>query len=168
MVYDFEFEMARAQKLSEKRQYLDAIVVYSALIENAAHSYQVFNKRAHAYAMSGDWKKAIEDIDAAITLNPNEPAFCFSRARWLLQGQQFLESISDLNRLIELEKIHNDTYYLESAYFFRALAYRYLNSPIEVINDCANVSEDFSLYALNGVQSRKDLVSWANEVLSEG
>ena len=73
----------------------------------------------------------------------------------------FLHAYQDLTQIIILEEELSDDYYLESAYFFRALASSYLGKYQDVLSDCMYVRDDYVTHILNKLQSKKDLVQHA-------
>jgi tetratricopeptide (TPR) repeat protein len=160
---DAKLILGKVRRLADAQQLDEAIQLCSRLIDSEPNLYDAFKQRAHLFARIGKWTSAIEDITRAIELNSEEPAFYFSRARWHIQAKEFVEAIRDLGEVIDLEKYHSDTYYLESAYFFRALCHRGIGRPDLVLKDCENVSEDFSTYTLGVIQQKSELMQWALE-----
>jgi len=68
----------------------------------------------------GEYKKAIEDCDAAIELSPNLARAYVNRGRALRHLGQYEKALVDLNKAISLDDS------LGSAYFNRAEAYQKL------------------------------------------
>ena len=147
--------------LTEKGKYSEALDVVNDVISERPEWFQGYHEKAKVYARQKLWGYAIELIGEAIRLNEREPMLYFSRARWLIQSRLFIEAIDDLSRLIELEEELNDTYYLEAAFFFRALASSYLGRQKDVLVDCQKVQDGYSTYILGKPHSKDGLVSGA-------
>lgn len=162
-----EDRLNSAFNLTEKKKYSEALDIVNSVISENSEWFKGYHEKAKVYARQKLWNDAVETVDEAIRLNKNEPMLYFSRARWLIQSQLFYEAVHDLTRLIELENSLNDTYYLESAYFFRALASSYLGNHQDVLIDCEKVRDDYSMYTLNKPHSKTDLVLLATKQLGK-
>ncbi|OHX66361.1 tetratricopeptide repeat protein [Flammeovirga pacifica] len=85
-----------------KERFKDAIATYShALIFNKNHS-EVYNKRAICYYMRGEFKKAIEDLNKVLELEPRH--FAALSGLSTIYRELKLEKLS-LNHLEKLLKI---------------------------------------------------------------
>ena len=153
-----EDRLNNAFNLTEKKKYSEALDIVNSVISENPEWFKGYHEKAKIYARQKQWNDAVEAVDEAIRLNKTEPMLYFSRSRWLIQNQLFYEAVDDLTHLIELEKKLDDTYYLESAYFFRALASSYLGNYEDVLADCEKVRDDYSMYILNKPHSKVDLV----------
>ncbi len=162
-----ENRLVSAFYLTEKKQYSEALDIVNSVISENPEWFKGYHVKAKVYARQKLWNDAVDTVDEAIRLNKNEPMLYFSRARWLIQSHLFYEAVNDLTCLIELEEKLNDTYYLESAYFFRALASSYLGNYEDVLADCDKVRDDYSMYTLNKPHSKVDLVSLATKQLGK-
>ncbi len=156
---DLDNKLEQVSRFTEKRQYSAALDSVNSIIDVNPECYKAHYEKAKVFAHQMIWVEAIECVSVAIQLNENEPMLYFSRARWFVQSQRFHEAHDDLTQLIELENKLNDTYYIESAYFFRALASSYLGNYEDVLNDCDNVRDDYSIYILNKPHCKSNLVS---------
>lgn len=157
MTMDINNQLETALSLAERQQYEEAISLCCEVISHDDSCYKAYNSRAKIYAQMRNWAKALNDIDTVIKLKPNEPAYYFSRARWLINTENFEDAISDLTKSIQLEKELDDEYYLESAYFFRAFSYCQFGKDTQAIEDLKFVRNDFSVYLLGKVHSKQEL-----------
>ena len=69
-------------------------------------------------------------------------------------------------RYRELEEHFGNTYYLETAYFFKAVAHSYLEKPEEVLKALGKIRDDFALWTRGGLLKKEALAMQANEVIN--
>ena len=168
MSEDYQDELKQISKLKEQRKYDQALDIVNELLIYEPDFFRLFHEKAKIYSLQRKWCLAIELVGQAINLNPNEPMLYFSRARWLIQNQEFFEAHDDLSKLIALEHRFEDSYYLESAYFFRALASSYLGDYKSVMQDCNHVRDDYSTYIIGKSHSKGSLVELAVKSIKLG
>ena len=53
--------------------YQDPVRLWSDTVHKSPHKARPHNNLGHAYALRGDWERAIEEFRAALTLNPDYP-----------------------------------------------------------------------------------------------
>ncbi len=95
-----------------------AISLFNKALKMRSDIFQIYFARAVAYKNIREYKKALDDCDTAIRVNPNV-ADSFSLRAWVRNaiGQDFDKSIEDCNRAITIDQN------CASAYRNRAIAY---------------------------------------------
>ena len=155
---EYDNQLKEVFSLTEKRKYLDAHELVDQVLESNPNWYKPYDQKAKVYARQGKWAEAVESVGDAIELEPKNSALYFSRARWLIQCELFSDAYNDLTQIISLESILSDSYYLESAYFFRALTSSYLGNYRDVILNCEYVRDDYVTHILKKLHSKKELL----------
>ena len=155
--------------LMDKKQYLEAWDIINKIIDehpNYTKMYKVYSEKAHILSYK-EINQAIECMDKAIALSPNESYLYMRRARYLIENQNFDEACEDLTYTILLGEKLNWFYYTESAYFFRAIAFSHLRRFTEVLSDCSQISENHTT-CMEKFYTRDELVIQAQEAISHG
>ena len=95
-----------AAKAIEKSDYVNAIKLYTELIEQDAESdeklSQFFEARANVYKVTEDFEKALQDLDKAVELNPlNDFALAKRGFILSLQGEN-KKALNDINEALKI------------------------------------------------------------------
>jgi Tfp pilus assembly protein PilF len=114
--------------------------------------------KARIQAYVGNLDEAITEMDIVIAHSDPKPGNHISRGRWRLKNQDWSGAIDDMTTTLELEKAATSTYYTESAYFFRAVAYMKLGSCDKAIADCSNVRDDYMTYLWEDPISKSEIL----------
>ena len=94
----------RAAAYQRRDRYKEAIIDYNAVIEIDDTNPSYFHDRGIAYGELGDMDRALEDLNMAVKLRPDENntirSLVYARARF---NREIKEALVDANRLIELD-----------------------------------------------------------------
>jgi len=151
-------KIEQAIKCSESRDFEDAIKLCTEAIIISSDKRKAYKERSFIYAKMKLWDKAIEDVTHLIDSVSKEPCDFFTRGRWLLAQSNWKQAIEDFTTVLSIEEEINNTYYSESAYFFRAVAYLYKREYEKAIKDCFNVRDGFSIYLLGSIKSKEEII----------
>jgi len=158
-------ELKKARELALNYSDDVALAKYDRLLSENPGQPRILKERAWIYAGRKDYFRAIVDITAALAITPRDPGLYYVRGGWHFSIQNWQEAIDDQTRVIELEKELDHSYYLETAYFHRAVSLAQLDKFEEALSDCEHLDDDFITY-LDGYEiSKTDFVRWANENL---
>ena len=117
-------------------EYLDeALLIANRAIEHDSESADLFYNRAGVYGYRTEWPSAVEDLTAAIELNPDFAEAYNSRGNINVEMSFLEQGISDLSRAIELSP--DSISYYEN----RAWAYRCAGEPENAQGDLQKVEE---------------------------
>jgi tetratricopeptide (TPR) repeat protein len=155
---DSDDEFEQALKFSDGKNYLDALRLYSDLIEKYPTDPKGYRKRSHLYAKMELWEEAAQDIGHALSFGPKEPCDFFTRGRMYLRMNKAKQAYEDLTKTIELGNCYDDHYYTEMAHFFRAECLLRLGRLSEALADCEHVREDMKTFIYPSVRSKADIV----------
>ena len=84
-----------------KREYAKSIYLYTEVLKQNPTKASIYASRSETYLLDGKPKKALEDINKAISLKENDPLFFYIRAR------VFLALYEKENAKTNLEKAQN-------------------------------------------------------------
>ena len=82
----------------EKNQYQDAINILTKGIKSNQNAHDLYYNRACSWAILGENKKAIEDIELALKIHP-------PLIKWILRDEDFISLRKD-NNFREIIKLH--------------------------------------------------------------
>jgi len=111
------------------RQVSGCTAVIQSERQTASNLVWAFHNRGFAYHVLGEFRKAIDDYDQALRLNPNIAKFYNSRGGAFGNLRQFRKAIEDFDRAIRLDPDYVD------AYYNRGEAYRGLGEIRKAIRD---------------------------------
>jgi len=89
----------------------------------------------------------------------------FFRGYWRLVIGDYENAIQDLTEAIDIEEKCDACPYSQSAYFYRAEAWLRLENYDAALDDCKNVDEGFSVYFIDRLKSKSDVVREAEDGL---
>jgi tetratricopeptide (TPR) repeat protein len=153
--------MAKAKHATDLKDYLNVEKYCNEQLLLDPSDTEALRLKAFATSMRGALEQAIQAIDGAIAVTSGspEPSDYFDRGRWLLELGRLSESISAFSKVIDLSERHEDSYYLESAYLHRAVAYGRAEKRREAISDLQQVSQDCACFALGKIHTKEALIS---------
>lgn len=154
---EVERELERAFRYSQREEYQKAFNICDRIIKQYPENSLGYRERAYVNARQRKHKKAVDDIGIAISLDPIQADYCFTRARWLLNCGRPEEACRDLSEVLFLEERFGREYYVESAYFYRAAAYLDSGLYKEALQDCRKVRNGFVVYMKGGLRSKEDI-----------
>lgn len=125
----------------------EAVDLAEDSVRNDTKSAECYGLLSHVREIAGDMEAAIVAAGAAIRLAPCEPAYRFQRGRLFLLVDATSDAITDMTRVVALEKSAETHYYTEAADFFRAEALRREHRYDEALAACASVSDDFQVFS---------------------
>jgi hypothetical protein len=96
---DFDEQIAEVKAALDARRYTDAVDCATRFLNTNPPSFERYFHRAQAKALLNDQAGAIDDITAALTLNPREPALYFFRGIWRIDQRDYVHGASDLERV---------------------------------------------------------------------
>lgn len=122
------------------------------IIENP-ESPNGYTKRSYYYAKQGDLKKALEDINRALTITPDEPSLNFTKGELLfnqagmtLNSLLYDQSEIYLNNTIKLDSTYVDAYILKAKiYIGKKNAEEAIKNLSEAIRVSPTLSEPYAL-----------------------
>jgi tetratricopeptide (TPR) repeat protein len=144
--------LARAEK------YREAEEILRELLERYPREAQIHAAAAYVRNFEGRTLEAIAEMSEAIRINPDEPAFYFTRGRWNVVSERYAEAIEDLSETIRLSAHYQNEYYAESAYFFRAEAFLRGGDFERARADCAHVRAGFRLW-VRSLRTREEILA---------
>ena len=95
--------------LDEWKDFKNSIKAYSISLELNEHAY-AYNNRGNVYTELGEYKRAIEDYDKAIELNPNLAQPYFNRGNAYAKLGEYERAIEDYNKAIKLNPDDAEAY----------------------------------------------------------
>lgn len=111
--------LQKARALSDSGNDQQAIVLYNELLQKSTEReqlYVLYHDRGISYAKIGDSRRAIEDFNRVIEINPNEPTLYYNRGLALKQMGDPRRAIEDYTKAIDLgikNKVLRGTVYFE-------------------------------------------------------
>jgi tetratricopeptide (TPR) repeat protein len=113
----------------EKKQFMQAILLFTKAIEANSEYAEVYLGRGAAYKETGQYDEAISDFDKAVELNPNIAVAYYSRGLIYSMKGRYDASISDYAKALKI-----DPKYIE-VYFDRGAAYNKKGQYDQAISD---------------------------------
>ncbi|MBS0577491.1 MAG: hypothetical protein JSS45_13900 [Proteobacteria bacterium] len=136
-----------AESLLKQDRGEEAVALLTKAIDEWPSSEELVSTRAYAFALAGDHRAAIEDLNTALSLAPiPEPCLLFDRGRYHHLSGQLKEAESDFKRLIAIELDAGDTYYSDMARFFLAAVLLDQGSATEASTVLQQVPRDMRTY----------------------
>ena len=121
----------------KKKEYDDAIAIYSELLEIDPAYAMGYYYRAGAYRAKGDVVHAIADYGSAIEHNPNDALSYQNRARMHANNGDHNRAVADYTKAIEIDPNGN-------CYWQRGMAYFALGTTALAIADCREALKNYS------------------------
>ena len=113
----------------------------------------IYGNRGTAYYNKGDYDRAIQDIDQAILLNPNEPSFYDTRGVAYKKKSDYDRAIQDFNEAIHLNPNFERAYYDRGGAYIDKDDY---DRAIQDFNEAIHLnSNDANAYNNRGVAYQK-------------
>lgn len=115
----------------------DAAISYiSNIVDENQNNHEAYLVRSEMYTEMGDFRKALDDAEKAVKINPKEAAVYNNRGCiFIKSGDDINKAFNDFNKVIEL-----DASYI-SAYINRANVYLKMKEPQKAISDCTKAIE---------------------------
>lgn len=125
----------RGRRAEDLRSFTAAAEAYTQAIEADPKNDSAFLHRAYCYYDSGEYDKAIADLNRSIELQPNNSRAYSKRAEALAATAQNAAAVSDVTQAIQRDP-KNSSYYL-----LRAGFYQQLGKTREAIDDYGKAIE---------------------------
>lgn len=106
--------MTRATKLMDEGRYQEAVAAALAQASEVPKAAS-FGELAYAYLGVGDRERALDAVNRAVQMAPEEPAYRFLRARVEFMLHRPSEAGEDLEQVELLSERFNNFYYVDSA-----------------------------------------------------
>jgi len=130
-----------SKDLCKIKRYDDAIEILNKGLATYPKSVKIYREKANIYYRREDYDLAFESLNIALELSSDKISLYFTRARWEFELELFEKSIEDFNKIIEA----NDTYFIGTAYNYRAIAFTHLKKYKEALEDYYKIPEDHDL-----------------------
>ncbi|HIK37340.1 MAG: tetratricopeptide repeat protein [Geminocystis sp.] len=125
--------LERANFCNSKGDYRGAVYCYNKILESHSRDYKTYLLRAIAYWRLGEEKKALEDLDRAIELNPNYELAYHWRGFVKYNLKDYQGAIVDFSEEIRVNPMS------AYAYYRRALAYEKAKNLLKAFEDYLQV-----------------------------
>lgn len=149
------------QQLSKLRQYEEALKLCTQALEADSNNYEWHELRSEILKKKGDFEGALSDLERVIELMPTDFSPIFRRGRWSFELGRYDQTILDMTKIIDADQ----SYFKDSAYYFRSQAFYFCGKYHQAFSDCANMPDDFFLgpYTI----SRNDLLKKINSAIKK-
>lgn len=133
------------KKLEDVDSFLDAekleeaIEVCNEIISMDDACYMAYSRRGDILFMMGRRLDAFCDLDKLMKLRPECPSAYYVSAKWNLEIGNDRAAIDDANFVIR----SGEEYFMNMAYFFRAIALHNLGDQVAAEKDCLLLPDDF-------------------------
>ena len=97
-------------QLMGEQRYAEAIKAFSAAIELIPGDYQAYNSRGVAWALNGDFDKAIDDYNKALKIRPRYAEAYNNRGYARTQKGNLPAALDDHSRALEINPLFVDAY----------------------------------------------------------
>ncbi|WP_222610890.1 hypothetical protein [Undibacterium sp. FT79W] len=157
-------KLENIDRLFINEEYDLALQICNEIIAENEDCYAAYSERSCIFHALGRNSEAFDDVDKLIKLRPTSPTAYMRRARWHLeQGADDL-ALKNVNFVIEL----GTEYFIDSAYFYQAIALLNIGKKTEAIEACQMLPGDFrdyvNTYNIRGkLLSRDDLYRLAQQ-----
>lgn len=128
-------------KLKAEEKYDECLKLCNELLATDPQLSQLLYERAWVYRRTDKKSRAIQDLTAAIRLNPKEPAFHHFAGRWELESGNCENALGHLSACIEVEIAISDEYYLGESYMLSAIANEHLGRLPEALELLQHVDD---------------------------
>ena len=125
----------------KERNYGKALEIIDEALKHYPDSYELFEKQGSSFYFMQEYDKAFSSIERVMTFLPDEIAPYFKRGRWKFELGRHVDAINDFTKVIN----SLDEYFLEAAYYYRAMSYLYRQQYDKALNDCSHVNDDMFL-----------------------
>jgi len=130
------------EDLCKAERYNEAIEMLNKGLSIYPKSGNIYRAKANTlYYYIEDYNLGLENLNIALELSSDKISLYFTRARWEFELELFEESIEDFTKIIEA----NDTYFIGTAYNYRAIAFTHLKKYKEALEDYYKIPEDHDL-----------------------
>lgn len=163
---DLEKELRNALDYSEKKNYPEAIKIFTRIIQEYPDNIEGYRERSYVYALMKEWDKALLDIDKVVSLDSKNAASYFTRGRWFLSTDNAHAAAADFSNVLMIESESGSSYFSETAYFFRSLAYLDMELYVKALEDTSKVRDDFAVYFKGRLRSKREIEDYAKSKIS--
>jgi len=139
---DLSETMSRIARLTSRTE---RFAEYDRLLESFPRHAELYFRRGLSRNL-GERKAAIEDMSAAIALNPAEPATLYFRGLFNLEERDFSAAIADLEQAIIYDQELDSKYYAEPARFVIAVASLHLGDFDRALRECEGLKPNTGTY----------------------
>lgn len=105
---ELKYLVEKAESYIDSNNLVQALKIYTQLIENFSSQSHYLKKRALTYRMMGEFNAAISDMDKAIELDPDDAVSYWERGACYAHKLSLLKDISKNEKTHLLEKILKD------------------------------------------------------------
>ena len=153
-----ERQLEQAKAFFLEKNHDKALSILNGLIEKYPdHSYCYF-KRSFIFHHKKDWHQAFADLNKAISLNPDEPAYFFFKGFWKINCGHYDEGVDALTHAIINEEKIGSEYYKSTLYLMRAFANMQLGKKAEALLDLENSHDDEATHLNGKIRTKASLL----------
>lgn len=129
-------EIDRLRKLKD---FEGAIRICDEMISDDASCYAAFWKRCNIFRALGKFSEAFADLERLLEIRPNDPTAYVQRAEWRLELGEDQLALTDIELVLKTK----ETYYLDTANFYKAIALLNLGDKAAANAVCLKLPADF-------------------------
>jgi tetratricopeptide (TPR) repeat protein len=138
----FKLELEKISQLRNEGAYDEALQICNEIIDTDDACYAAYSMRSRIYYDLGIYSDAFVDLGKLATLRPHSPSAYFERATWNLELGNDQLVLNDVQIILKL----GDEYFVNSAYFYLAVAQLNLGNKAEAFDAAIQLPEAFKLY----------------------
>jgi tetratricopeptide (TPR) repeat protein len=128
--------------LVDQSNYEGALRLCNEVIAEDARSFEAHSERARINHQLGRPTEALLDLQVLIELRPESPTAYLRRSTLNMELGYDSLAIEDLTFVIA----SGEEYFLDTAYFYRAVAYLNLSKKELAMKDCQKLPHDFAFF----------------------
>src|SRR3954466_12197163 len=100
MAMTLQLTIERAKRLSRARRHAEAVELLDEFLLGRPDEFEAYFQRGLAKHALGDRDSAIADLNAAIGLEPTQPALYWFRGVVFIEASRYADGIEDMDRTI--------------------------------------------------------------------
>lgn len=153
-----ERKLRTAEQLARKCDIEAALAVLNEVIAEAPGEMRAWTLRAFVDELAENHSAAREDLTRAIQIEAKEPNLFYTRGRMAYLMADFHAALADFNEGVRLGKLHQNDYYEQELYFWRAATLVAIGDVDRAREDLTHVNDGFCTWT-NGLLSKADLLA---------
>jgi len=155
-------DVMEIRSLLSNSEYELALNKCDELIKLFPDAWNVYRMKADIYNDQKNYKEEWEVRQHLIAVNSEEPSDYYDLTRLALRLGYYREAVSMANMGISLCEKHNNLYYFQACYFYKANALLSLKKYDEVADACSHLDDGYGTYISNqGMVAKEDLIKKA-------
>lgn len=154
-------------KYKTNRRYDEIVKICLAYLDEGIDEYYVYSELAHGYNMLKEFYKALDALNEAITLEPEQLHLYFSQGRIQTKLLLFDDAIESMSAILPIEEKHQWFYYTDTAYMWRAIAYYKKIEYQKALDDLAKIPDRLGTYVFGEMIDKPDLEGRCRAALTE-